>query len=277
MKTVQLSFVITIMYMFNCAGLSYGFIGAGDLLLRTGSVNVSVRRHSHLTSSILDKNIYSPTWQSHARVTTQRSSTQGSNSDVDSLVYRASKTLTASTWLSWWSQVILTVISSVTFVFARNVMESQTVSPLDFSKVASKFVLPGVGIVTSIMSIIWTWGGRRLARRFVRRSTSQVEAANLLRRVITVGATLNLIGLLTSLLGAQYIVGTLVAKAMQNVVGFGGNVGGLVASQTLQPLDVLVVQANTNVLTSHFVSLACLLWLTRMVDLLDPPSLEEDN
>lgn len=156
-------------------------------------------------------------------------------------------------------------------------MESQTVSPLDFSKVASKFVLPGVGIVTSIMSIIWTWGGRRLARRFVRRSTSQVEAANLLRRVITVGATLNLIGLLTSLLGAQYIVGTLVAKAMQNVVGFGGNVGGLVASQTLQPLDVLVVQANTNVLTSHFVSLACLLWLTRMVDLLDPPSLEEDN
>jgi ABC-type iron transport system FetAB permease component len=112
-----------------------------------------------------------------------------------------------------------------------------------------------------------------LAKRFVRRDTSPVEAANLLRRVITVGCTLNLLGLLVSLLGAQYIVGTLVAKAMQNVVGYGNMA---ISSQVLQPLDVLVVQANTNVLTSHFVSLGCLLWLTRMVDVLDPPSLEED-
>eukprot|EP00804_Cyclotella_cryptica_P025689 CCRYP_002896-RA/>CCRYP_002896-RA protein AED:0.29 eAED:0.71 QI:0/0/0/1/0/0/2/0/112 len=57
--------------------------------------------------------------------------------------------------------------------------------------------------------------GRRLARQFVRKSTSQVEAANLLWRVITVGATLNLIGLLKSLLGAQYIMGTLVDNAVQ--------------------------------------------------------------
>ena len=91
------------------------------------------------------------------------------------------------------------------------------------------------------------------------------------------GVTINLIGLLTSVLGAQYIVGTLVAKSMSNLAGFGGGIGGLVAGQTLQPLDVLVVQANTNVLSSHFVSLACLLWLSRSVDLLDPPSLEDDE
>lgn len=34
---------------------------------------------------------------------------------ADSLVHRASKSLKASTWLSWWSQVILTVVSAVTF------------------------------------------------------------------------------------------------------------------------------------------------------------------
>eukprot|EP00579_Thalassiosira_antarctica_P005188 CAMPEP_0201893648 /NCGR_PEP_ID=MMETSP0902-20130614/39097_1 /ASSEMBLY_ACC=CAM_ASM_000551 /TAXON_ID=420261 /ORGANISM="Thalassiosira antarctica, Strain CCMP982" /LENGTH=130 /DNA_ID=CAMNT_0048425505 /DNA_START=380 /DNA_END=772 /DNA_ORIENTATION=+ len=129
------------------------------------------------------------------------------------------------------------------------------------------------------MSIIWTWGQRRLARRFIRRaSTSRVEAANLLRRVIKVGVTLNLVGLLLSVLGSQYIVGTLVAKSMSSFVGFGGGIGGgIVTSQTLQPLDVLVVQANTNVLSSHFVSLACLLWLSRLIDLLDPPSLEDDD
>lgn len=116
-----------------------------------------------------------------------------------------------------------------------------------------------------------------MAKRLAWKTIGQVEAANLLRRVIKVGSTLNLVGLFTSLLGAQYIVGTLVAKAMQNVVGFGAGSMGAISSQVLQPLDVLVVQANTNVLTSHFVSLACLLWLTGMVDLLDPPSLEEDT
>jgi len=100
-----------------------------------------------------------------------------------------------------------------------------------------------------------------------------VEAANLLRRVIKVGVTLNLLGLFLSVLGSQYIVGTLVAKSMTSFVGG----GSIVTSQTLQPLDVLVVQANTNVLSSHFVSLACLLWLSRMVDQLDPPSLEDDE
>ena len=147
-------------------------------------------------------------------------------------------------------------------------------------RIATKFALPGIGIVTSILSILWTWGGRRLSQRMIRRQTTtgRIETANSLRRLINVGCTLNLFGLLFSLIGAQYIVGTLVAKAMQNVVigGGGGTMGATIAAQTLQPLDVLVVQANTNVLTSHFISLVCLLWLTRMVDVLDPPSLEED-
>mmetsp|Transcript_16483 Transcript_16483/g.23334 ORF Transcript_16483/g.23334 Transcript_16483/m.23334 type:complete len:262 (+) Transcript_16483:45-830(+) len=210
---------------------------------------------------------------------TQPTTLFSSQSNNDPLVYRASQALLASAWLSWWSQVILTVISAVTFIFARNVMEVSTpLGPMGLTKVAPKFVLPGVGIVLSTMSIIWTWGGRRLAKRFVRRTnTTQVEAANLLRRVIKVGATINLIGLFTSIFGAQFIIGTLVAKSMQNAVGFGVGIGGgMVSAQTLQPLDLLVVQANTNMLTSHFVSLACLLWLTRMVDKLDPPSLEED-
>lgn len=202
-----------------------------------------------------------------------------SNNDqqIDSLIYSTSKVLRSTSWFSWWSQVILTVISSITFFFARNVMDAQqAVNPMQF-KVASKFFLPGLGIITSSISVVWTWGQRRLSRRFLRRSnTSRVEAANLLRRVIKVGVSLNLVGLLTSILGSQYIVGTLVAKSMTSFGGVGAAAGGVVA-QTLQPLDVLVVQASTNILSSHFVSLACLLWLSRMVDQLDPPSLEDDD
>lgn len=151
-------------------------------------------------------------------------------------------------------------------------MDAQAGSALEFSRVASKFVLPGAGIVLSIMSIFWTWGGKRLARRFVRRSTSNVEASNLLRRVVSVGVTLNLVGITVCLLGLQYTVGTLVAKAIGGVTGL----NSILAAQTLQPLDVLVVQASANILSSHFISLVCALWLTRSIDALDPPSLDED-
>jgi magnesium-transporting ATPase (P-type) len=207
---------------------------------------------------------------------TQFTTLFSAQSETDPLVYRASKNLTASSWLSWWSQVILTVISAVTFIFARNVMEASSITlGMGLGTVAPKFVLPGLSTILSTMSIIWTWGGRRLSKRFLRRTnTTPVGAANLLRRMIKVGAAINLMGLFTSVLGAQFIIGTLVAKSMQNVVGVG--IAGGISAQTLQPLDVLVVQANTNMLTSHFISLACLLWLTRMVDKLDPPSLEDD-
>lgn len=218
-----------------------------------------------------------------------------SSSSIDPLITRASLTLRASSWVSWWSQLILTVVSAVTFLFARNVLaDNAAVGVVGSSaKMLGKFVLPGVGIALSSLSIVWTWGQRRLARQLVRQLgksnnnnnnnkknnkniQSKVNVANLLRRTIHVGCILNLLGLLTSIAGAQIIVGTLAAKSMQVFVAAGSGVvgGGL---QTLQPLDVLIVQANTNILSSHFVSLVCLLYLTRIIDELDPPSLEDDD
>ena len=55
----------------------------------------------------------------------------------------------------------------------------------------------------------------------------------------------------------------------------GGIGGGSVALQTVQPLDILIVQANANTLLSHFVSLFLSLFLTRYVKRLDPPSTED--
>ena len=51
----------------------------------------------------------------HPSQTTTAALFPAQSGTADSLVYRASKSLKASTWLSWWSQVILTVVSAVTF------------------------------------------------------------------------------------------------------------------------------------------------------------------
>lgn len=102
----------------------------------------------------------------------------------------------------------------------------------------------------------------------------------MLRKTIQVGSTINLLGILVTLIGAEQVVGSLAAKVLttQGVSPLvaGGTVAAAAgATQVVQPLDILIVQANVNILLSHFISLFCTLLLNRWVDRLDPPSTED--
>ena len=191
----------------------------------------------------------------------------------DPLVKDASKLLYRLSWLSWWAQLILTVISSVTLVFARNVILGANSSAAGGSvAILPNFLLAGSSIVLSYVSIFWTWATRRLARRLVRKRTTKIQAANMLRKDIRVGVTLNLMGMALTILGAEQIIGALAIKVLttSRTIALGES------SNLLQPLDILVVQANTNTLFSHFCSITALLYLTKSVTKLDPPSTEGD-
>ena len=97
----------------------------------------------------------------------------------------------------------------------------------------------------------------------------------MLRKSIDVGVVINLIGMMFTIIGAEQIVGGLAIKVLttsSRSVALGAE-----SSQFLQPLDILVVQANTNTLFSHFSNLVAMLFLTRSVAKLDPPSVEGDE
>eukprot|EP00565_Helicotheca_tamesis_P007243 CAMPEP_0185740428 /NCGR_PEP_ID=MMETSP1171-20130828/37735_1 /TAXON_ID=374046 /ORGANISM="Helicotheca tamensis, Strain CCMP826" /LENGTH=105 /DNA_ID=CAMNT_0028412271 /DNA_START=740 /DNA_END=1057 /DNA_ORIENTATION=- len=96
------------------------------------------------------------------------------------------------------------------------------------------------------------------------------------RRAVSIAVAINLIGMFVTILGAEQIVGSLAARIL-STSGLSpfAPPSSQMAAQTIQPLDVLVVQANTNTLLSHFVSLACALSLKRFISRLDPPSTEE--
>jgi hypothetical protein len=202
------------------------------------------------------------------------SSSVNENLALDPLVLDTSLSFRRISWLSWWSQVILTTVSSVTLLFARNVVVARRAVAAVSG--ASVFWLAGWGIVASLTSIVWTWGGTRLSRRLLRKATTRVSAANMSRRAIRIGILINLIGMGLTLLGAEQIVGGLAIKVLTQqqtaISPFSPQLGALV--QTVEPLDILVVQANTNTLFSHFCSLTSLLYLTRWTSLLDPPSVE---
>lgn len=97
----------------------------------------------------------------------------------------------------------------------------------------------------------------------------------MIRRFVKVGLALNLLGMGLNLVGAGAIIGGLAVKVLANqgVIQQAGGIG----SQTIQPLDILVVQANTNGLLSHFLSLLFFLFLDGVVSNLDPPSVEGDE
>ena len=138
--------------------------------------------------------------------------------DVDELIVEASNTLHRISWLSWWSQVILTVVSSITLLFARNVLTAAKNVP---TIGGDGLVIAGSGLLVSFLSIFWTWGGARLGRRLLKKPTRRIEAANMIRRAISVGVSLNLLGMTLALIGAEQIVGNLAVKVLtqQGVLG----------------------------------------------------------
>jgi hypothetical protein len=191
---------------------------------------------------------------------------------VDPLIKDTSILLRRLSWLVWWVQLILTTVASVTLLFARNVIQESNTSIKAVNSLPN-FVLAGAGIALSFGSIFWTWATRRLSGRLLKKPTSRIQAANMLRKSINVGVTINILGMLFTLLGAEQIVGVLAIKVLTT----SRTVTLMESSSLLQPLDILVVQANTNTLFSHFSSLAALLYLSKSLLKLDPPSVEGDE
>ncbi|GKY93634.1 hypothetical protein MPSEU_000330800 [Mayamaea pseudoterrestris] len=176
---------------------------------------------------------------------------------VDPVILEVSKSLQRVSFFSWWAQVILSTVAAVILGFAKNVLNQRGSG----SSGGPNLFLSGPGLLLSACSILWTWGnGARLSRRLVTKPTSRVDASTLLRRAIRVGVVLNMAGLLFNLLAANQIIGGLAVKVLtQQASATQWAANGI---QGLQPLDILVVQANTNSILSHFLSLGSLLFMT---------------
>lgn len=162
-----------------------------------------------------------------------------------------------SGWLSWWAQAILSVTSGITLAFANSVSNTLSV-PVRVGR--------GLALVSLFFSgLSWLWTSRygRLATKFANEAidgaseTSPGVAAERFLQLVKINIFLNIVGMGIGLSGAEAIIGTLAAKSFTQgqsaVLGIGTN--------PVQALDVLIVQANTNTVLAHFLSLASSLWL----------------
>lgn len=164
-----------------------------------------------------------------------------------------------ASWIAWWAQIILTVISGVILTFANAVRPVGTKSG---DLWMSGFVFSTMGVATALVNMFWTWNITRLCRRITRQKMEEARSIVLLRRYAQISVFISLVGTFFALLGAEQIVGTLVSKILTaSSYGQPFSAAMVVSTTPIHAVDIFLVQANTNSLLSHFVGLVCYLWL----------------
>lgn len=160
-----------------------------------------------------------------------------------------------SSWFTWWAQIILSVVSGAIITFANVVRQINT---KDYSIWLSGFALSGVGVFLALLSSLWTWNATTLCRRIWSKKVDNAKIVPSLRRSAKTAVGISLVGMLVTLIAAEQIVGTLFSKILASQA-FNGLLFNAQAVNSLtnafQPIDIFLVQANTNCLVSHFVSL----------------------
>ncbi|MGB3496570.1 MAG: DUF3611 family protein [Elainellaceae cyanobacterium] len=118
------------------------------------------------------------------------------------------------------------------------------------------------GFLVLCFSTYWAFTYTRIAKKLSVLSESAThpkksDVIHLLQR----GLTFNAIGMILTLLGIEVIVGTLLAMSLTQVEGL----AIYNSSQLIEPLDILVVQANINAIAAQLVGIIAPAWLASQI------------
>lgn len=166
-------------------------------------------------------------------------------------------------WISFWTQLALSIVSAVILLFS--------VAFTSQNGPGVSLYLTLFGVVASFLSTFWAYGITRLSLRLQRyaKSGPQADLTRIKKKDVLQnleqGCWINIAGMISTLLGLQATVGLLVAKTLTNATANPFLSGGAGSYNPVLALDVFQVQASTNTLLSHFVSMLCCLWLIRVV------------
>lgn len=188
------------------------------------------------------------------------------SSSLPPALQRVAMSLRTFGGISFWLQLILGVVSLFVLVFA-------TISGSVGRNTSQANQGTGFGVFFAICGLVTLGVGAYFAFRYTRISKDLLESNAAGRpskadtlQIIRLGLIVNLVGMLLTIVGAQAIIGSILAKSFAQPQGAVG-VGGIVdLNRFVQPLDLFVVQANTNTIAAHFVGITASLWLFNRVN-----------
>eukprot|EP00747_Dinoflagellata_sp_TGD_P221694 gnl/TRDRNA2_/TRDRNA2_93483_c0_seq3.p1 gnl/TRDRNA2_/TRDRNA2_93483_c0~~gnl/TRDRNA2_/TRDRNA2_93483_c0_seq3.p1 ORF type:complete len:492 (+),score=96.34 gnl/TRDRNA2_/TRDRNA2_93483_c0_seq3:111-1586(+) len=168
---------------------------------------------------------------------------------------KAGMALARNSRFSWWVQVILSVISAVMVAFAGVMSNIKDIA-------GPGLLLSASGLGLSVVGILRAWMYTRFGRALVK-ELPEAPKRGIIIQALRRGVGLHMLGMLLTLLSAQTLTGSLLAQSLMAFNPYAAGVGATnaFASSPITPLDVFALQANTNILLSHFAGLAFTTWV----------------
>ncbi|MEM1278864.1 MAG: DUF3611 family protein [Cyanobacteria bacterium P01_H01_bin.152] len=167
-------------------------------------------------------------------------------------------------WISFWAQIVLGVIASLALLFAIASLSARSGGTNPGAGAGLLFT--AIGQITVFVSAFWAFRYTRLGRKLRSRDDTKRPKPKDAIRTLKIGLFISLGGMLATLIGAEATVGALLAKALSQPQGAAVFGAPGTVSQYVQPLDIFVIQANTNILLAHFVGLVATLWTMNSLD-----------
>jgi len=174
-------------------------------------------------------------------------------------LFKATRAVRRYGWTSFWAQLTLSIVSAVILLFS--VAFTSQGGP------RASLYLTLLGIVAGFLSAFWNFGYTRTALRMQEYldAPPSGEAPKVKKQavvdMVTRGVVINVVGLGATMLSIQALVGLLVAKTLSNASANPFLAAGAGTYNPVLALDVFLVQAASNMLLGHFLSLCCSLWL----------------
>ena len=154
-------------------------------------------------------------------------------------VAKAARVMSSLSWVGFWGQLILSVVSGITIVFSI-VFKGVTKG----TDAGLYFVL--FGLLAAFLSVFWAMGYSRLAKKlkFGAEHPEQAPARTQVLQFLTSGVTINIVGMGSTIIGLQATTGLLFAKTL-SVAAQNPYIAGSAFNPVLA-LDIFLVQAAAN-------------------------------
>lgn len=158
--------------------------------------------------------------------------------------------------ISFWLQLVLGIISTVLLLIAG--------ASILGAKEKTQGIELGIfcafaGVTVLAIAIIICFRYRKLGRLIQNPDPSKRPKRSDTLQMLKTALCLNIGGMLMSILGAQTLAGLVLVKSLnisQGTVNLGST-----SNQFVTPVDLLIIQANTNTILAHFTGIVFALWL----------------
>lgn len=161
------------------------------------------------------------------------------------MVQKVSNNLQRWGFWSFWLQLVLGIISTVTLLFSTPALfetEERVVS------IRFGIFCAFIAIILLIAALVISFRYGKIGRRIKNPDPTMRPKKSETIQLIRVGLVFNLVGMLFSLLGAETLVGLALAKLLT----LSPQLIGSNPQQYVNSLDLLIIQANTNTIGAHF-------------------------